>query len=284
MFGQRLLQLQASCCGMKGSPAATYYHRSCGGEFEDASALDPELHAPYLRRHHDDYCVRTPDEWQAQITNAIFASAWPPSTTDQRGCEIRIPDVFNGCSSMAVPIKRDGFPLRHRQKFGVGQAAQRSVPGLRSGRQCWVPRARPGTWRRTLPGRRRNMGEQGRSYREILAFYYPGTRLGSTRKVCRGRRLPGESVDLPTTNRRCYRSASGRRAALRFAKEHTGWDLELRPQLRCIRRSRSIAMPPANRAGWRPAHSEMWFAFNPSALLSARSLSIRRCAMNSCTW
>ena len=46
----------------EGRPAATYYHRSCGGELEDASALEPDLHAPYLRRHHDDYCLRTPDE------------------------------------------------------------------------------------------------------------------------------------------------------------------------------------------------------------------------------
>ena len=46
----------------EGRPAATYYHRSCGGEIEDASALEPDLHVPYLRRHHDVYCIRTPDE------------------------------------------------------------------------------------------------------------------------------------------------------------------------------------------------------------------------------
>ncbi len=51
-----------------GRPAATYYHRSCGGETEDAAALEPGLRAPYLRQHHDDYCLRVPDEWQAQIS------------------------------------------------------------------------------------------------------------------------------------------------------------------------------------------------------------------------
>ncbi len=54
----------------QGRPAATYYHRSCGGELENASTLDPDLRAPYLRRHHDDFCAKNPDEWQAQISKA----------------------------------------------------------------------------------------------------------------------------------------------------------------------------------------------------------------------
>jgi len=57
----------------EGRPASTYYHRSCGGEIEDATALDPQLRVPYLRRHRDDYCSR--DEWHSDIAKTDLASA-----------------------------------------------------------------------------------------------------------------------------------------------------------------------------------------------------------------
>jgi stage II sporulation protein D len=44
----------------EGRPAATYYHRSCGGEIEDASALEPNLHAPYLQSPPEDGIVGIP--------------------------------------------------------------------------------------------------------------------------------------------------------------------------------------------------------------------------------
>jgi stage II sporulation protein D len=44
------------------------------------------------------------------------------------------------------------------------------------------------------------MGAEGRSYREILAFYYPGTELGLTGRGIRWTRLGGENVTLFTTH------------------------------------------------------------------------------------
>ncbi|MBV9182675.1 MAG: SpoIID/LytB domain-containing protein, partial [Acidobacteria bacterium] len=59
----------------EGRPAATYYHQHCGGETEDASALEPNLHVPYLRPHHDDYCIRTPHEWDVEISKSDLSRA-----------------------------------------------------------------------------------------------------------------------------------------------------------------------------------------------------------------
>lgn len=74
------------------------------------------------------------------------------------------------------------------------------------------------------------MGEQGRSYREILAFYYPGTAVGINARGLSWEKLPGESLDLMTTNRddaAVLLPAAER--ALRLAIERTGWDLRARP-------------------------------------------------------
>ena len=43
------------------------------------------------------------------------------------------------------------------------------------------------------------MGVEGHSYREILAFYYPGTALGLTARGLAWRRIGGENVALMTT-------------------------------------------------------------------------------------
>ena len=43
------------------------------------------------------------------------------------------------------------------------------------------------------------MGEEGHSYREILAFYYPGTRLGVSAQGIPWQQLANEDVELLTT-------------------------------------------------------------------------------------
>ena len=46
------------------------------------------------------------------------------------------------------------------------------------------------------------MGEAGRRYREILAFYYPGTALGLTGRGLSWTRLGGEAAALFTTHKK----------------------------------------------------------------------------------
>ena len=43
------------------------------------------------------------------------------------------------------------------------------------------------------------MGEEGKSYSEILAYYYPGTKLGTAAQGITWQKLTGEKVELLTT-------------------------------------------------------------------------------------
>ena len=43
------------------------------------------------------------------------------------------------------------------------------------------------------------MGEEGKSYREILAYYYPGTKLSTAAEGITWRKLTGEKVEVLTT-------------------------------------------------------------------------------------
>jgi stage II sporulation protein D len=94
------------------------------------------------------------------------------------------------------------------------------------------------------------MGEQGHSYREILGFYYPGAALGLSAQGLSWEKLPGESLDLITTHREdaiaLFPSAE---RALRFAIQRTGWNLNIRPQIK-VYPSVAVYRDATGEPGW----------------------------------
>ena len=232
----------------EGRPAATYYHRSCGGEIEDASALEPNLHAPYLRSHHDDYCVRTPDEWQSEISKADLSRALgrPVSgvSVAARSASGRVRALLISNHAISTrPISTRAISTRAISatdfRFDVGRALGWNE--IRSDLYELEDRGEKISFRGRGQGHgvglcqagADEMGEQGHSYREILAFYYPGTTLGLNAKGLSWKRLPGESLDLVTTDKEdaAVLLASAERA-LHFATQQTGWNPNVRPQVK----------------------------------------------------
>ena len=54
-----------------GEPAATYYHANCGGMTEDGRYIlgNDEQRAPYLKQHSDTYCVRIgTSQWRSEVS------------------------------------------------------------------------------------------------------------------------------------------------------------------------------------------------------------------------
>jgi stage II sporulation protein D len=217
----------------EGRPAATYYHRSCGGEIEDSNALEPNLRVPYLRQRRDDYCLRTPEEWHANISKVDLRRAL--------GQPVRTITVAARSNSGRVqrlllnnqPISATDF------RFAIGRTL--GWDNLRSDLYQLEDLGDGVSFRGRGQGHgvglcqagADNMGEQGHSYREILAFYYPGTPLGLNAQGLSWEKLPGESLDLVTTHRddtAVLLPAAER--ALRFATERTGWNVSVRPQVK----------------------------------------------------
>lgn len=217
----------------EGRPAATYYHRSCGGEIDVARALDPDLYAPYLRRHHDDYCARTPDEWQSEINKSDLSRALgrPVNT-------LRV--VARSDSGRVQRLVIDGSTVAETEfRLAVGRTL--GWDKLRSDLYEEEDRGDRVEFHGRGAGHgvglcqrgAENMGQQGHSYREILAYYYPGTTLGINAQGLSWEKLPGESVDVVTTDRNdapILLPAAER--ALHFAMDRTGWDFQKRPQVK----------------------------------------------------
>ena len=77
------------------------------------------------------------------------------------------------------------------------------------------------------------MGEEGRPYREILAFYYPGTRLGVSAQGIAWQQFANEDLELLTT--RPERDRSLLPLATRYmheAEENTGFVYRNKPRLK----------------------------------------------------
>ena len=234
----------------RGESAATYYHRSCGGELEDSRALEPGLHAPYLRRHPDEYCDRVPDEWHVEISKRDLSRA-----------------LGHPVTSVMIVERSDSGRV---QKLAV---SGRRVPAadfrLAIGRTLGWDKVRSDLYEEqdlgeTVSFRGRGqghgvglcqtgadvMGGAGRSYREILAYYYPGTSIGLNAHGLSWEKLAGESLDLVTTNRADAAVVlPTAEKALHFAVERTGWIINRRPQVK-VYPSISVYRDATGEPGW----------------------------------
>jgi stage II sporulation protein D len=195
----------------EGKPAFTCYTLDCGGRAEDAAAVWPGLAAPYLRARADAWCGRAgASEWQwgadpRQIFDALRASALrAPAALERVAIAGRTAtgrahtlELLGG--GQAVRISAGSF------RFAIGRALGWNT--LRSDR--YEIRASNSSLTFTGSGAghgvglcqrgAEEMGLDGHSYREILAYYYPGVTLGLTGRGLTWQRLSGDGIALLTT-------------------------------------------------------------------------------------
>ncbi len=187
----------------EGNPAFTPYTMSCGGMTESAEALWADAGAPYLPVQHDAYCPATP--WTRRLTTADVQHALRAAALN---CPPRLQRIFvlnRTASGRARQLRLDG-----EGSVLISAEAFRLAIGRTLGwnliRSNWFELAGSGETSIELRGRGEGhgvglcqkgaeaMAAQGRSYREILAFYYPGT--SDTNWV----RLGGEGVVVYATD------------------------------------------------------------------------------------
>lgn len=216
-----------------GRPAATYYHRSCGGEIEDARALEPDLRVAYLRRHHDEYCIRTPDEWQSEITKADLSRALGRPLANVRVVDRSESGRVQRLLIDDRPISATDFRLAVGRTLGWDKLRSDLYQEEDRGDRIEFRGRGQGHGVGLCQSGAEVMGEQGRSYREILAYYYPGAAVGLTAQGLSWERLPSASFDLISTNRNDAAALLlAAERALHFAIERTGWDIKTRPQVK----------------------------------------------------
>ncbi len=195
-----------------GEPAATYYHANCGGTTEDGRYIlgNDEQLAPYLKQHSDAYCVRNgASQWRSEVSKQELQRALAAEG-------VVVPGHLSGVSvAQRTPSGRVEFlTVTGSHSLTVAGLTFRLAVGRNIGwdrlKSNWYEVRVEGS-RVVFHGRGSGhgvglcqvgaevMGEDGRSYREILSFYYPGTRLGSSAQGTQWQQLTSEDVVLFTT-------------------------------------------------------------------------------------
>ena len=187
----------------EGKPAFTCYTRDCGGRTEDGATVWNEP-APYLRSHEDPYCPAAKWRWQADPRQIVVALRQSQLRTPPTVDHIDVVARTTSGRAQTLALEGAGGTVRVSAsafRFALGRAlGWNTVPSDRyeihwpafegTGSGHGVGLCQRGADR---------MGAMGRNYREILAFYFPGTALGVTGRGLSWEHLGGERVTLLTT-------------------------------------------------------------------------------------
>lgn len=269
----------------QGKPAFTPYTRDCGGTTEDAAAVWPDLAAPYLKSHVDPYCARIPASpwrWNAdhrQIEQALRQSLLRgPQMLDRIGITERTPSgrastltLAGSTQSMRISASSFRFAVGRELGWNTVRGDQYEVHSS-NGRLIFEGTGEGhgvGLCQRGAE----QMGLAGFTYREILAFYYPGTAMGLTGQGLSWQRLGGETISLLTTQPDQDRVALATAERLaRVLSERLTWPLPSGVEIRVypeLDTFRNITGEP----GWVAAHTEgRRIHLQPVAVLRSRDL------------
>ena len=172
-----------------GAPAAAHYHQNCGGTVAAGSEAWPGMNEPYLRSHGDPYCAAAPLKWESTISLADLDAALrgaglsPPSdwtiievisrSASGRAQRLRLggggsPDAMLSASSFRFAVDRAlGWNKIRSDLYEIRNAGDHVVFfGRGSGHGVGLCQAGA-----------EEMAREGKDYRQILSFYYPGTQL-----------------------------------------------------------------------------------------------------------
>lgn len=196
----------------EGLPAYAVYSRDCGGVSEDAGALWPDLRAPYLRTHADQYCLRHGASswgWTGQLDDIARAlrheglecpQPLQHVTVAKRAASGRAQVLKLENQTTRVNISADSFRLALGRTLGWNgirsnryeiTALTQAVHFQGSGQGHGVGLCQQGA---------DEMGREGKSVEEILAYYYPGTVIGTSARGLVWQKVTGEGVTILTTN------------------------------------------------------------------------------------
>jgi stage II sporulation protein D len=269
----------------QGKPAFTPYTRDCGGRTEDAASVWPDLAAPYLTSRTDPYCPRQATShwrWTAdpkQITEALARSSLhAPRSLDRITILDRTPSGRAGMllltgGSESIRISATSFRFAIGRELGWDTIRGDRYEVRASNGHLIFEGNGSGHGVGLCQDGAEQMGLGGSSYREILAFYYPGTAVGLTGRGLSWQRLGGEVLSLQTTQPDQDRPVlqTAERLA-RMTAQRTGWpfpggtELRIYPDLDTFRDA-------TGEPGWVAAHSEgRRIDLQPAAVLRAKGV------------
>lgn len=173
-----------------GKIASTYYHQDCGGTVAAASEAWSHISEPYLIVHQDPYCMTSGGfKWQAsltrdQIDKALRASGlqapvnWQEIAVKGRSESGRANLVnLSGGNPAAYPLSASTLRYAVDHAYGWNNIRSNWFDIHAAGGKFVFSGRGSGHGVGLCQAGAEEMASEGRNYREILTFYYPGTQL-----------------------------------------------------------------------------------------------------------
>lgn len=188
----------------EGKPAFTPYTRDCGGRTEDAAAVWPDQAATYLKSLNDGHRSVA---WQWTVDPVRVAEALRLSqlTVPRRVDRITITQRTPSGRARTLALYGGGQTIRISAgsfRFAIGRdlgwnTVQSDRYEIREGTVFEGQGSGHGVG--LCQRGADQMGAAGRTYHEILAFYYPGTVPGLSGQGLPWQRIGGDNLALLTT-------------------------------------------------------------------------------------
>jgi stage II sporulation protein D len=172
-------------------PVFAVYTRSCGGKSEAARNLWPGEQAPYLAAHDDPYCTRRNQQaWQWQVDPQTLSrsltqagmqvpAALSRVTVLERDSSGRVRTLLlNGAGSSQF-ISGSSFRFAVGRTLGWNTIQSDAYQVKSSGTFIWFEGQGKGHGAGLCQEGAQEMAAEGKMYREILLFYYPGASVST---------------------------------------------------------------------------------------------------------
>lgn len=235
---------QGEYVSYQGKAAAAFYHQNCGGTTAAASETWSQISEPYLSVHPDPFCLTTGGlPWETaltheQIDKALRASGVQPPQNWQR-LEIssrngsgRVRTVnLSGGSLASFPLAASTLRFAVNRVLGRNHIRSDLYDLRNAGGRIVLSGRGAGHGVGLCQAGAEEMAREGKTYKEILGFYYPGTEVLASEKET-WQKSSDERFDLisvdPGSDSSVFPVAEH---TLREAENAVGWKLAFRVRL-----------------------------------------------------
>jgi stage II sporulation protein D len=175
---------------LHGAAISAFYHQNCGGSLAASNEVWPSVAEPYLRRHADPYCVTaSPLKWESSIAVADLDAAlrsagfsspagWTSIEIASRSESGRVQRLrLKGGASQDSLVSASSFRFAVNRALGWNKIRSDLYDLRNDGDHILFSGRGSGHGVGLCQAGAEEMARQGKDYRQILDFYFPGTRL-----------------------------------------------------------------------------------------------------------
>jgi stage II sporulation protein D len=198
----------------EGKVAQTFYHQNCGGTTAAAREAWPAVTEAYLTSHEDRYCaargvlkwesaIRVPDLDRAlRAAGLAMPVGWNEIEIVSRSESGRAQRLkLSGGAGGNAPISASTFRFAVDRELGWNKIRSDLYDVRNAGEQIVFSGRGSGHGVGMCQAGAEEMAREGKNYREILSFYYPGTQIGTvgTTESAKWQKRSSERVELLST-------------------------------------------------------------------------------------